>query len=141
MTLDAGMTVLVVDDQAIMLRIIEGLLRQLGVVKIDAANDGSAALAKLRTKRYDLVISDWHMEPMSGYDLLIEIRGDEALKTIPFIMVTGAAKTEHVVAAKKAGVSNYIVKPFNTETLKSKIESIFATRSASVSPHLPLIGA
>lgn len=132
MALDPSMCVLVVDDQAVMVRIIQGLLRQLGVVNADAARNGRAALEKLRAKRYDVVISDWHMDHMNGYDLLCEIRSDEQLKDTPFIMVTGDGKKENVVAAKKAGVDNYIVKPFNSETLKSKIEAIFTTRSPVV---------
>jgi two-component system, chemotaxis family, chemotaxis protein CheY len=132
MTLDPNMTVLVVDDQAVMVRIIQGLLQQLGIVNLDAAQSAPAALEKMRAKRYDLVISDWHMERMSGYDLLHEIRTDPRLMQTPFIIVTGDAKTENVIAARKAGVSNYIVKPFNGKTLKSKIEAIFVTRSAAV---------
>jgi two-component system chemotaxis response regulator CheY len=84
----------------------------------------------MRSKRYGLVISDWNMVPMSGYELLRELRNDPALKRTPFIMVTSESKTENVIAAKKAGVDNYIVKPFNAHTLKAKIETVFAARSA-----------
>ena len=83
----------------------------------------------MRSKRYGLVISDWNMEPMSGYELLRELRNDPGLKRIPFIMVTAESKTENVIAAKRAGVDNYIVKPFNAHTLKAKIETVFAARS------------
>lgn len=130
MALDPSMCVLVVDDQIVMIRIIQALLRQLGVINCDAARSGHAALEKMRAKRYDLVISDWHMEPMSGYELLCETRGDEQLKRTPFILVTGEAKTENVIAAKNAGVNNYIVKPFNGETLKSKMEATLSRSSA-----------
>lgn len=119
------MPVLVVDDYKTMVRIIRNLLKQLGFTDVDDAADGAQALQMLRKKRYGLVISDWNMEPMTGYDLLREVRADERLNRTPFIMVTAESKTENVIAAKKAGVNNYIVKPFNAATLKAKIESVF----------------
>jgi two-component system chemotaxis response regulator CheY len=108
-----------------MIRIIRNLLKQIGFEDVDEAADGSEALGKMREKRYGLVISDWNMEPMTGYELLKEVRGDEKLQKTPFIMVTAESKTENVIAAKKAGVNNYIVKPFNAQTLKSKIDAVF----------------
>jgi two-component system chemotaxis response regulator CheY len=108
-----------------MVRIIRNLLGQLGFADIDDARDGASALEKMRAKKYGLVISDWNMEPMTGYDLLKEVRADPGLGTVPFIMVTAESKTENVIAARKAGVNTYIVKPFNAQTLKSKIESVF----------------
>ena len=125
MAVDTTMRILVVDDFGAMIRIMRSLLMQIGFVNIDEANHGAGALEKLREKRYGLVISDWNMEPMSGYDLLTELREDPALSQIPFIMVTAESKTENVIAAKKAGVSNYIVKPFNAQTLQNKIAAIF----------------
>ena len=125
MAIDLSMAVLVVDDYKTMVRIIRNLLTQLGFEDIDEAADGTEALAKLKERKYGLVISDWNMQPMTGYDLLKNVRSDESLQTIPFIMVTAEAKTENVIAAKKAGVSNYIVKPFNAQTLKGKIETVF----------------
>jgi two-component system chemotaxis response regulator CheY len=125
MAVDLSMSVLVVDDYNTMIRIIRNLLKQIGFQHVDEAADGSAALAKLRKQRYGLIISDWNMEPMSGYELLQEVRADPALAAMPFIMVTAESKTENVIAAKKAGVSNYIVKPFNALTLRNKIEAIF----------------
>ena len=125
MALDLGMPILVVDDYQTMVRIIRNLLKQLGFEDVDDASDGTAALARLKEKQYGLVISDWNMEPMTGYELLRQVRSDDALRTTPFIMVTAESKTENVIAAKKAGVSNYIVKPFNAETLKNKIDSVF----------------
>ncbi|HEY4982112.1 MAG TPA: response regulator [Pseudolabrys sp.] len=125
MAVDLSMPVLIVDDYNTMVRIIRNLLRQLGFEHIDDANDGSEALAKMQQFKYGLVISDWNMEPMTGYALLQQVRSDPALAKTPFIMVTAESKTENVIAAKKAGVSNYIVKPFNAQTLKSKIDSIF----------------
>lgn len=125
MALDHSMPVLIVDDYNTMLRIIRNLLKQIGFQDIDEATDGSAALAKMRDKKYGLVISDWNMEPMTGIELLKEVRADDSLNRTPFIMVTAEAKTENVVLAKKAGVNNYIVKPFNAQTLQSKIEAVF----------------
>ena len=126
MAVDLSMPVLVVDDSTTMIRILRNLLKQLGFADIDDAADGSAALAKMRGKKYGLVISDWNMEPMTGFELLQEVRADPGLATTPFIMVTAESKTENVIAAKKAGVNNYIVKPFNAQTLQSKIEAVFS---------------
>lgn len=125
MSVDLSMPVLVVDDYSTMVRIIRNLLRQVGFENVDDACDGTAALKRLREKNYGLVISDWNMEPMTGYELLKEMRADPKLASVPFIMITAESKTENVIAAKKAGVSNYIVKPFNAATLKSKIDAIF----------------
>ena len=125
MAMDRTMPVLVVDDYNTMIRIIRNLLKQIGFSDIDDAADGSAALARMREKKYGLVISDWNMEPMTGYELLKEVRADPGLSKTPFIMVTAESKTENVIAAKKAGVNNYIVKPFNAQTLQSKIEAVF----------------
>ena len=132
MAVDLSMPVLVVDDYNTMIRILRNLLKQLGFQDIDDAPDGSAALNKMRQKHYGLVISDWNMEPMTGYDLLKEVRGDPGLSQTPFIMVTAESKTENVIAAKKAGVNNYIVKPFNAQTLQSKIEAVFRTPEEAV---------
>src|ERR1700739_1512547 len=125
MAFDLSMQILVVDDYNTMIRIIRNLLKQIGFENVDDASDGSAALAKMQAKKYGLVISDWNMEPMTGYDLLKEVRADPNLATTPFIMITAESKTENVIAAKKAGVSNYIVKPFNAATLKTKMEAVF----------------
>jgi two-component system chemotaxis response regulator CheY len=118
------MNVLIVDDYKTMLRIIRNLLKQLGFNNVDEATDGAMALQMLRVGNYGLVISDWNMEPMTGLQLLREVRADAKLKPTPFIMVTAESKSENVVAAKEAGVSNYIVKPFNAETLKTKMSSV-----------------
>ncbi|MDG1995155.1 MAG: response regulator [Emcibacteraceae bacterium] len=124
MAVDMSLSILIVDDYKTMLRIIRNLLKQLGFHNVDEATDGAEALNKLRSKNYDLVISDWNMEPMTGYELLKEVRSDDMLKAMPFIMVTAESKTDNVIAAKKAGVNNYIVKPFNAATLKSKLSSV-----------------
>ena len=125
MAVDLSAPVLIVDDYNTMIRIIRNLLKQLGFEQIDDASDGSAALAKMRARKYGLVISDWNMEPMTGFDLLQQVRSDPSLEKTPFIMVTAESKTDNVIAAKKAGVPNYIVKPFNAQTLKTKIEAVF----------------
>ncbi|MAP93607.1 MAG: two-component system response regulator [Ponticaulis sp.] len=126
MAVDLSMPVLVVDDYKTMVRIIRNLLKQLGFENVDDAADGQEALQKMRDaeQKFGLVISDWNMEPMTGYELLREVRADDGLKPTPFIMVTAESKTENVVAAKRAGVNNYIVKPFNAATLKSKIAAV-----------------
>jgi two-component system chemotaxis response regulator CheY len=126
MAVNLSMPVLVVDDYNTMVRIIRNLLKQIGFEDVDDASNGASALAKMRAKKYGLVISDWNMEPMTGYELLKEVRADPALGSTPFIMVTAESKAENVIAAKNAGVNNYIVKPFNAQTLHTKIQSVFA---------------
>ena len=121
---DKNMPILIVDDYKTMLRIIRNLLKQLGFDNVDEATDGSAALQKLRDRDFGLVISDWNMEPMSGLQLLKEVRADVKLKELPFIMITAESKSENVIAAKEAGVSNYVVKPFNAATLKGKLSAV-----------------
>jgi two-component system chemotaxis response regulator CheY len=124
MAVDLTMPILVVDDYKTMIRIIRNLLSQLGFQNVEEASDGRQALDRMRGARFGLVISDWNMEPMTGYELLKEVRADPTLKTTPFIMVTAESKTENVIAAKQAGVNNYIVKPFNAETLKGKLKTV-----------------
>jgi two-component system chemotaxis response regulator CheY len=124
--MDKNTPVLIVDDYKTMLRIIRNLLKQIDIENVEEASDGQEALNKLRAGSFGLVISDWNMAPMTGLDLLKEVRADARLKDMPFIMITAESKTENVVAAKQAGVSNYIVKPFNAETLREKIEKVMA---------------
>lgn len=124
MAVDKNMSILIVDDYKTMLRILRNLLRQLGFANVDEAIDGSSALQKVRQAEFGLIISDWNMEPMTGLQFLKEVRADAKTKHIPFIMVTAESKSENVIAAKEAGVSNYIVKPFNAETLKAKMVSV-----------------
>ena len=124
MAVDLKMNVLIVDDYKTMLRIVKNLLNQIGFSNVDEASDGTEALAKLQQKDYGLIISDWNMQPMTGLQLLQAVRADAKLKHIPFIMVTAESKTENVVAAKQAGVNNYIVKPFNAAVLKGKIATV-----------------
>lgn len=124
--MDKNTPVLIVDDYKTMQRIIRNLLKQIGIENVEEAADGQEALTKLRAGHFGLVISDWNMAPMTGLDLLKEVRADARLKHMPFIMITAESKTEHVFAAKQAGVSNYIVKPFNAATLHEKIETVMA---------------
>ncbi len=124
MAIDKTMPILIVDDYKTMLRIVRNLLRQIGFENVDEATDGDTALRKLQDKPYGLVISDWNMEPMTGLDLLRKMRADMKLKNLPFIMVTAESKTDNVLMAREAGVSNYIVKPFNAATLKTKLTSV-----------------
>lgn len=124
---DKSIKILIVDDYKTMLRIIRNVLRQIGLVNVDEANDGAEALSMLRQADYGLVISDWNMQPMTGLELLQQVRADQRLSRLPFIMVTAESKVENIVAAKQAGVSNYVVKPFSAETLRAKIDSVFAT--------------
>ncbi|WP_456464473.1 chemotaxis response regulator CheY [Persephonella sp.] len=123
---DREIKILVVDDMATMRRIIKGLLEQLGFKNIDEAEDGKVALQKLKSSNYDFVITDWNMPNMTGLELVQEIRKDPDLKHLPVLMVTAEAKKENVLLAIKAGVNNYIVKPFTAEVLKEKIEKIFS---------------
>ena len=120
------MKVLVVDDYATMRRIIRNLLGQIGFNDVEEAEDGGSALKKLRVGNFGLVLSDWNMVPVTGLQLLESVRKEPALAKLPFILVTAESKPENIVAAKKAGVNNYIVKPFNAETLKQKIEATLA---------------
>lgn len=124
MSINHAMNVLIVDDYKTMLRIIRNLLKQIEFDNVDEATDGTEALSKLRSGNYGLVISDWNMQPMTGLELLQEVRKDTRLKTLPFIMITAESKVENVIAAKQSGVSNYIVKPFNADTLKDKLERV-----------------
>jgi len=118
------MNVLLVDDYTPYRRTLRCVLQQIGFRSIDDAEDAESALAKMRDRSYGLVISDWKMEPLSGLDFLKQVRANEKLKDTPFLMVTAAGTAEEVAMAKEAGVSNYIVKPFNLATLRKKIYSV-----------------
>lgn len=122
---DKNLKFLVVDDFSTMRRIVRNLLKELGFANVDEAEDGVAALAKLRSSQFDFVISDWNMPNMTGIDLLINIRGDANLKSLPVLMITAEAKKENIVAAAQAGASGYIVKPFTAAVLEEKLNKIF----------------
>jgi two-component system, chemotaxis family, chemotaxis protein CheY len=121
MAIDRASPILIVDDYSRMLRIIRNLLRSLGYEQVEEASDGASALEKLRQKPFSLVISDWNMAPMSGLELLREVRADPALAKLPFIMVTAEARAAKIAEAEQAGVSGYIIKPFGAEALNLKI--------------------
>jgi two-component system, chemotaxis family, chemotaxis protein CheY len=122
---DRNMKILTVDDFSTMRRIIRNMLRQLGYNNVVEAEDGAEALSLLQREKVDFVISDWNMPNMSGLDLLKAIRADDNLKPLPVLLVTAEALKENVVEALKAGVNNYVIKPFTAETLKEKIDAIF----------------
>jgi two-component system chemotaxis response regulator CheY len=124
MAFDRASPILIVDDYSRMLRIIRNLLRQLGYQQVEEASDGADALDKLRQKPFSLVISDWNMEPMSGLELLRQVRADPALATLPFIMITAEAREAKIAEAERAGVSAYIIKPFGAEALSLKVAAI-----------------
>jgi len=130
MQLDTNMRILIVDDYATMLRILRNLLKQLGFENVHEASDGQAALKQFETYKYDLVISDWNMEPMTGFDLLRAVRSNPETAATKFIMITAESATENVIAAKRAGVNNYIIKPFTSEILQGKIETVFQQQVA-----------
>ena len=124
MAVEMQMPILVVDDYKAMVRIIQNLLKQLGFTNLDEAASGEQALAKLKDNKFALVISDWNMDPVDGYELLQSVRADDDLKATPFIMCTAERQSEKVVAARNAGVDNYIVKPFTAATLKQKMTAV-----------------
>jgi two-component system chemotaxis response regulator CheY len=124
MAVDKSMSVLVVDDYKTMIRIVRGLLDQLGFKNIDDAMDGATALQKIQQNDYGLILSDWNMSPMTGYELLKAVRADPRTVSTPFVMITAEAKTENVVAARQAGVNNYIIKPFTLAVLKQKLTTV-----------------
>jgi two-component system chemotaxis response regulator CheY len=125
MGMDTNMKVLVVDDFATMRRIVKGVLKQLGFSDIIEAENGSSALDELKREKVGLIVSDWNMPKMTGLELLKALKEDETLKSIPFIMVTAEGQKENVLEAVKAGVSNYIVKPFTPETFNEKLQKVF----------------
>ncbi|OPX18780.1 MAG: response regulator [Desulfobacca sp. 4484_104] len=123
--MNLNMKILIVDDFSTMRRIIKNILRQLGFTNVQEADDGSTAWPKIQSEPFDLIITDWNMPKMSGLELLKAIRSDENLKELPVLMVTAEALKENIIEAVKAGVSNYIVKPFTAETMQEKLQKIF----------------
>ncbi|HOR33049.1 MAG TPA: response regulator [Syntrophales bacterium] len=130
MSVNKNLKILIVDDFATMRKVIRNLLKQGGFENVVEAEDGVAALKVLKSQQVDFIISDWNMPNMSGLELLKAVRGDDELKALPFLMVTAEALKDNVVAAVKAGVSNYIVKPFTAEVLNEKIEKIVKSLAA-----------
>ena len=124
MPVDKSMPVLVVDDYKSMIRVVRGMLSQLGFSNVDEATDGPAALNLMGAKDYGLILSDWNMSPMTGLELLKRVRAEPRMQKTPFLMVTAEAKAENVIAARQAGVSNYVIKPFTTAVLKQKLTTV-----------------
>jgi len=139
MAVDQSIPTLVVGDFAVIVRIVRRLLRHLGFTEIDETNDAPAALVRMRTKRYGLVILDWHIKSMQGHDFLRHVRMDRALSSTPIIIMIDKYTSEEVSVAKRAGADNYIVKPFDAPTLKAKIETIFSENAPC--RHARIIGA
>ena len=123
--MDLNIRVLVVDDFATMRRIIKGVLKQLGFSNIVEAEDGDVALEELKKDEYGLILADWNMPNMSGLELLKAVRSDKDLQRIPFIMVTAEGQKDNILEAVKAGVSNYVIKPFTPETINEKLKKVF----------------
>jgi two-component system, chemotaxis family, chemotaxis protein CheY len=124
MAVDRSMNVLVVDDYKSMIRIVRGMLTQLGFSNVDEATDGPSALKLMESKSYGLILSDWNMSPMTGLELLKQVRSNPETRPTPFLMVTAEAKAENVVAARQAGVNNYVIKPFTLAVLRQKLSSV-----------------
>lgn len=126
MGIDTSLKYLVVDDFATMRKVVRASLRELGVEHMDEAEDGQQALVALKKGGFGFVVSDWNMPNMQGIDLLRAIRADPELQHIPVLMVTAENKRENILEAAQAGVNGYIVKPFTSDTLREKLEAIFA---------------
>jgi len=125
MAADPKMKFLVVDDFSTMRRIVRNLLKELGYINADEAEDGAVALQKLKGGGFDFVVTDWNMPNMDGLQLLQAVRADPALQNLPVLMITAEAKKENIIAAAQAGASGYIVKPFTAATLGEKLAKIF----------------
>jgi len=123
--MDLNMKVLIVDDFATMRRILRNILKQIGFTNISEADDGKTALKKMKKDNFDLILCDWNMPEMTGLELLNKVKSDDELKNIPFVMVTAEAQKDNIVEAVKAGVSNYVVKPFTAETISEKLQKVF----------------
>lgn len=126
--IDRNMKILIVDDFATMRKIVRTLFERIGFHKLAEAEDGVDALSKLRATPFDFIVSDWNMPNMMGLDLLKAVRADDQLKEIPFLMITAESQKENVVQAVQAGVSNYVVKPFNQDVIETKLLQIFRNR-------------
>ncbi len=123
--MDLDLKILIVDDFATMRRIMRNILKQIGFTNISEADDGKTGLKALQKEKFDLVLCDWNMPEMPGIDLLRAVRSDDALKDIPFVMVTAEAQKDNIVEAVQAGVSNYVIKPFTAETVSEKLKKVF----------------
>ncbi|MDB5902026.1 MAG: chemotaxis protein CheY [Betaproteobacteria bacterium] len=127
---DSSLRFLVVDDFSTMRRIVRNLLKELGYTNAEEAEDGAVALNRLKTEKFDFVVSDWNMPNMTGIELLKCIRAEPALKSLPVLMITAEARKENIIEAAQAGANGYIVKPFTAATLDEKLAKIFKTLEA-----------
>ena len=123
--MDLKMKVLVVDDFATMRRILKNILKEIGFSNISEAENGKDALKELKNNKYDLILCDWNMPEMSGLELLKQVRADDGLKGLPFVMVTAEAQKDNIIEAGQAGVTNYVVKPFTAQTINEKLVKVF----------------
>jgi two-component system chemotaxis response regulator CheY len=128
MTAQSSLKLLIVEDREVMLKIIRRLLVQLGYADIDGASNGARALEKMQLKDYDIILSDWNMDEMSGFELLKHVRADPKTAATPFILVTAEAKHENMLAAKAAGANGYLLKPFKLDMLQSTLERVLASQ-------------
>jgi len=119
-----NLQILVVDDQQSMRELTRHCLKQMGISKIEIAKSGEEALGVLGKTKFDLIVSDWNMDGISGLELLTKIRGNPVIKKLPFIMATGQKEKAQIMAAKEAGANNYVVKPFSTADLRKRIEAV-----------------
>lgn len=129
----ADLQLLIVEDRAVMIEIERRLLAEIGYTNVDQAANGAEALECMRNKQYDLILSDWNMDKMSGYQLLKRVRSLPRTANIPFILVTAESKPENIIAAKKAGADGYLLKPFKMEGLEKVIEDVLANRASPTS--------
>ena len=127
---DSNLRFLVVDDFSTMRRIVRNLLKELGYTNADEAEDGAVALAKLKSEKFDFVVSDWNMPNMTGIELLKRIRAEPAIKDLPVLMITAEARKENIIEAAQSGANGYIVKPFTAATLDEKLTKIFKALEA-----------
>ncbi len=123
----SGMKILAVDDSPTMRRIIVNTLKRAGFDNVAEATDGKDALAKLKTEKFGFVITDWNMPEMDGLTFVHAMRADPEFKAMPVLMITTRSVKEDIIEAMKAGVNNYIVKPFTPETLAEKINQVLAS--------------
>ena len=131
MSTATDMKFLVVDDFSTMRRIVRGLLKEIGYSNAEEADDGIAALAQLRSAKFDFVVTDINMPNMDGFGLLNAIKADDALRHLPVLMVTAEARKEDIVRATKEGAAGYIVKPFTKATLEEKVQKIVQKTAAA----------
>ncbi len=125
--MDLNMKVLIVDDFATVRRILRNILKQIGFTNISEADDGKTALKALQKEKFDLILCDWNMPEMPGIDLLNAVKSDDALKDIPFVMVTAEAQKDNIIEAIKTGVNSYIVKPFTADTINKTLKKVFGS--------------